>query len=765
MLIALEEFTGKAPRWHPRALGEAYGQVATLTKFDRRTLAPYKNIDPVFTTSKVGTMGTVYRFGRDTDSDTSYWFHWAGAVSVIRSPANGADNERTYIFGDGAPKVTDSTIALSGGGTAYPINTYILGLPRPGTPSATVSGTPTSDVPESRSYAYSYVNAWGEEGPLSLPTADVDVKPGEVVTLDVSDALPSGDYNLTGGFKRIYRTGTGETRADFMVVDEIDITDTSYVDSVAGGSLGETAITLTWEAPPSDIVGAALMPNGVILAWKDNEIWPSEPFVPYAYPPEYVLTTDSPIVGIAVVGMTALVVTTGQPYLVGGVHPESFTMEQLDIPQAGASRRAIVNVNNGVAYVSPDGIVFVSGRTAELVTKDLYRREDWQALSPDTMHMVAHENRLFCFYEGDTPGGLIFDFFGERQSVVDIGQFFSAAYVDPLRDALFLCGEDTLVGAPGVAVGTGATQQPAQISGVGVIGVGATEQVAQTNAGVGNVLGDVFGTGATTQAAQTSAGTGAPEATGTGATSQAAQTNEGTGSTTPFDISTLWLDYGVVGDLSSLAVNDDGTGGSPSDGQQAKSWLGENAVVRFSNSTAPTYNAATAAVLFTGGAARTLLATGVGPVAQNDPFTLLMHASITPDSTKDSAGMYVRNAAGSSGTSRGFYPLGAANNLQSRFIIAGGSDTYVSRSALAVDWFTIAYTSNNDGTGGHVYIRSSAGKVYSAHTHVSAYEVGRIYMSTLANSGDMRVRGWAFHDDIVTEAQLDATHLWMLDNA
>lgn len=573
MIIQLEEFTGEAPRWHPRVLQQPYGQEAVLTKFDRRTLAPFFQIDLAFTATKSGAMQTIYRFGQDLDSDASYWFHWDSVVDVIRSPASAVD-ERTYYFGDGAPKVTDETLALSGGGTNYPIGHYLLGLPRPSTVSAAVTGTATSEVPETRNYVYTYVTGWGEEGPASLPMGTpVDVKPGEVVTVDISAALPSGAYDIQ--FKRIYRTGSGEATTDYLLVAEVDAGDEEYEDTIPGGQLGETLVSESWEAPPETLTGAVLMPNGVILGWKDNEIWPSEPFIPHAFPPEYVLTTDSTIVGIAVVGMTAVVVTSGQPYLVGGVHPESFTMEKLDIPQAGVSRRAILAVDGGVIYASPDGLVHVTGGRGELVTRELYRREEWQALNPPSMHLAQHEGRLYCFYDneslGGTPGGLLFDFFGQQQSVVRINQYFSAAYTDLRRDALFLCGEEqTLAGADQVVLGYGATQQATQFDLSGIVGWGLSLQTGvQVSEGEGEVLGEMFGTAATAQRAQTSSASGAITSTGTGVSTQAVQSSAGAGEAgQQADLTTLPWTAGRdrfwwhASNVAALRPNQDGTGGT-----------------------------------------------------------------------------------------------------------------------------------------------------------------------------------------------------------
>lgn len=785
MIIQLEDFAGESPRWHERELKDQYAQEAVLTKFDRRTLAPYKQILHVFTTEKVGTMKTIYRFGYQTDSDTQYWFHWASEVSVLRSPSEAGD-ERTYIFGDGAPKVTDQTAALSGGAEAYPLDTYRLGIPRPSTPSVSVTGTATGTVPETRSYIYTYTNAWGEEGPPSLPSGDVVVYPGQTVAVDVSQAVPAGDYNLSGGTKKIYRVGTGESTAAYLYVATVSLATSSYNDTLPGGQLGGEIATIDYEEPASDMAGAVLMPNGVVVAWRDNEIWPSEPFIPYAYPSQYMLQTDSTIVGMAVVGMTVVVVTKGQPYLITGVHPSNFTMEKLDVPQAGVSRRSIIAVDGGALYASPDGIVFVQGRSAEVITRDLYRREEWQRLNPASMHAAFHDGKLFVFYDnsslGGTPAGLIFDFFGTNQSVVEINQYFSAAYTDMKRDALFLCGDDlTLAGAPAVLLATGATRQAAQFSGARLVGGAATQQTGtQTSSGTGTLLGDIFGGAATRQAAQAVAGAGAPIFTGAGGTTQAAQLANAIGDVASSPVAGFWYDIGFS-PSGGLAINADGTGGAPGDGVATRSWAGLNSQLRLSLDVLavdgpPVYDSASGALKFTGDL-ESFLSCATPTVTAGNPFTYLICIRLPTDSATTNS-PYAGAAIGDAGFTKGtaIFPFGGSGtNLgRSHLFWNGSSDRWVNRVADG-NWAVIAWSDphQTSGTQGSVlYNKPSVGVVYEALPYsgmpsysVQAMRVGAGIAGIAGfNPDDVYIAGWAFHNGAVTEAQLRATAQWMLDN-
>lgn len=59
-----------------------------------------------------------------------YWFHWTTDVNVVTSPVAGDAYARLYYTGDGAPRMTYSPIAVTGG-TSYPENSYLLGIPDP----------------------------------------------------------------------------------------------------------------------------------------------------------------------------------------------------------------------------------------------------------------------------------------------------------------------------------------------------------------------------------------------------------------------------------------------------------------------------------------------------------------------------------------------------------------------------------------------------------------------------------------------------------
>ena len=129
-VIQIKSFGGISPKVPPRYLQDSQAQVATNSVVFSGALTPLQDVGATVTTlAKSGTPKTIYRFGQDTISDSQYWFHWTTDVNVCRGQISGDTSEWTFFTGDGAPKATYSSIALSG--TNYPAVSRPLGLPNP----------------------------------------------------------------------------------------------------------------------------------------------------------------------------------------------------------------------------------------------------------------------------------------------------------------------------------------------------------------------------------------------------------------------------------------------------------------------------------------------------------------------------------------------------------------------------------------------------------------------------------------------------------
>lgn len=443
-VITIPKFSGVAPRVSPNKLNPEMAQTAQNVRLLAGTLAAWKQPLTVVSSLSAGDPSTIYRFGQDLTSDTQYWFHWTADVDVVKGAISGDQTERTFFTHPtlGA-RQTNNSLALTGGSGSYPWNSVPLGVPAPAlTPAAAVTTNGATDQPiETRIYCVTYVTSLGEEGPPSAPSAPLDVYPtGSTVTVsNLGSSAPSGYAGYITA-KRIYRTLSGNLTTEFQLVDEIPVTQTSYTDTIDRGALDEVLPTATWQPPPAGVFGVTSMANGILLLFKDYDIYPSEAYVPYAYPVDYQQSVDYPIVGAKAVGSSAIVVTTGHPYLLTGSDPSALSLIKLENPQACVSKRSLAPADGGVIYASPDGLIFVStsGQVNNL-TQGLFSRDEWQTLVPSSIDGYYHDGRYYGFYNnGTTQGGFVFDPTQGSGAFTFIDTYATAGYSDLLQDALYL---------------------------------------------------------------------------------------------------------------------------------------------------------------------------------------------------------------------------------------------------------------------------------------------------------------------------------------
>ncbi len=264
---------------------------------------------------------------------------------------------------------------------------------------------------ESRGYVYTFVNGYGDEGPPFVPDVLnlVDVFDGHVVNLSNMDTVTNSViiqdtlYNITN--KRIYRINQSVTGdALFQFLDEIGVdagTDV-YKDTIVDSSLGEVLPSLEWDPAPTGIKGIISLANGVLAGFVDNLVCFSVPFHPHAWPVSYQKAVDRPIVGLGAFGTTVIVLTEGQPYLIVGNDPANTVMEKMDMALSCISKRGIVHIGNVVIYPSPEGLIGISSAGIELLTSDLFTKDQWLTkYVPSTISAYYWEGKYVGFYVED----------------------------------------------------------------------------------------------------------------------------------------------------------------------------------------------------------------------------------------------------------------------------------------------------------------------------------------------------------------------------
>lgn len=394
--IKVEDFSGIVPRTGPTRLEANQAQLANNVKLQSRELRswalPLLEFAP--TTSSVQT---VYRI--DSPSGDKYWLEWPTEVDMVPGPVADVSEYRYYYTGDGKPKKTNYALATTSGTGVrpFPDAWLYMGVPNP-TGAPTLSASSSSGTVETRAYVYTYVSEFGsvkeESGPSPATQVTVTTS-GATVTVSGFTAPPTTGYNITA--RRIYRTITGATTVTYSFVAEIPLATTSYVDSKTVAQLGSELPSLFWSPPPDDLKGLVALPNGMLVGFIGNQIWFCEPYYPHAWPEQYMLTVDYPIVGLGVYETSLVVCTTRFPYLISGVSPVSMSQQKLPIPQPCVSKRSIASDQYGVLYASPNGLVSLGSGSQDVITVPLYTRDEWQKTNPSSMVGAIYNNMYMGF--------------------------------------------------------------------------------------------------------------------------------------------------------------------------------------------------------------------------------------------------------------------------------------------------------------------------------------------------------------------------------
>lgn len=302
-------------------------------------------------------------------------------------------------------------------GTAGIVSLNTWGNGAPAVLGAYTSGQPdwqmwaeleSTSIIEARAYVYTWLTEYSEEGPPSLPTL-VNGWSNGTWTIGLFSP-PTDEMGVTRNItkKRLYRTISAEGgQTTYFLVAELPVLDDTYVDIVLDDivALNSQMETDVWFPPPEGLVGIVSLPNGIFAGFKGNEIWFSQPYIPHAWPPNYVLTTEWPIVGLGVVNNSIVACTGGQPYLASGVNPQSMVLTKIGIPDPCISRGSIVSTDQGVLYSSPNGLILVTQYgQASNVTELWITREKWRVLTPPKYTKAVKLASSYFAYGLETAG-------------------------------------------------------------------------------------------------------------------------------------------------------------------------------------------------------------------------------------------------------------------------------------------------------------------------------------------------------------------------
>jgi hypothetical protein len=440
--LKLQNFGAMLPAVDPRLLPQQNAEVSQNTWLYSGALEGLPRMVPIRTladpTAKKAFRIPFDRFSKDNITD-SYWIELPTTYAdIVPSPTVGDTFERYYWTGVGITPQYNTKARIASGAPAYK-----LGIPSSSTPPGitVTGGTSPSDpgyIAESRTYVYTWVSTFGEEGPPSPPATAVGASNG---AWSITVTAPSAEVleGRTLSHVKIYRTITASVGSTaYYYVAQIGILSTVYVDAVstvtvAGNNLLQS---LFWVAPPSDLEGMVAMPNGIIAGFRANEVWFSEPYRPHAWPPIYTLALAGEIVGLGVIGQSLVACTRVSPYVISGVNPASMAVSKIATNEPCLSRGSVVSTPNGVVFASSNGLVLAAPGISRNVTDKLITKNFWldamKFLNVPTINAALFKDAYYCWgapVEGsfgndafDENSFELFDFTGaDLGAIIDIG--------------------------------------------------------------------------------------------------------------------------------------------------------------------------------------------------------------------------------------------------------------------------------------------------------------------------------------------------------
>jgi hypothetical protein len=429
MIVTFVGFKGEVPRVHPRLLPESAAQVAINTRLENGALVPMNA--PLEVLVLGADAQSIHRRSDGT------WLSWPGIVQAQPGPVNAL---RTYVTGDGVPKVKGN-IGLG--------QEYGLALNKPATALVAVPiGVASPATVRTVVFSYTYVTVLDEESQLASLSNEVQIDPVQSVTL--SGYPTAGTIAaLARGIDRIrfYRSQTDALGAtNLLLVSEqvVGALGATFTFDPLTMPAGEVCPSIDYTPPVATLSGIISMPNGIMAAFSGKDLYFSEPFRPHAWPVKYSLTVDYDIVGLASIGSSVIVMTTGTPYVVQGTTPESMTQEKIEKNLPCVAARGIVDLGYAVAYPSTEGLVVISNNgTAELVTGKLFTRQQWAAINASTIVAGQHIGRyIFAYNPGAGAVVGIIDLTGENPFFIQSEEAFTSTFFELGTGKLFI-----LVGA------------------------------------------------------------------------------------------------------------------------------------------------------------------------------------------------------------------------------------------------------------------------------------------------------------------------------
>jgi hypothetical protein len=210
-----------------------------------------------------------------------------------------------------------------------------------------------------------------------------------------------------------------------------------FIDDFETSNLLTILSTDNYDAPPDDLQGLTVAQNNILVGFRNNELYFSEPNQPHAWPEAYKVTIEYDIVGLTAIAGNILVTTTAYPYLIQGSDPAAgMSVSSVPALYPCLSENSIVTINGAVLYATHDGLVVYTPGGIQLITKAIFNNDTWNVeLDPKTLIAVPYGD---AYVGSHSTGALVYEREeGTAGSFVDLDYSFTAAWYDTRFNRLY----------------------------------------------------------------------------------------------------------------------------------------------------------------------------------------------------------------------------------------------------------------------------------------------------------------------------------------
>lgn len=213
-------------------------------------------------------------------------------------------------------------------------------------------------------------------------------------------------YPTAGNKVRLYRVSG--TVPSLRFVREMDVfpgSTAEIVDNRREDELGSEISTDDVLPPPADLQCLIALSNGCLagLSGPDlNQICFSEPGRPWSWPLSNRYAFIPRGVALAASENSVIVLTDNFPIVVTATLPDAASLS----PIAGESyapcmsKEGAVDIGSGVIYPSIDGLYIATAGGVQMMTRNLYRIDEWALLNPSTFRSTYHNQHYYASHVG-----------------------------------------------------------------------------------------------------------------------------------------------------------------------------------------------------------------------------------------------------------------------------------------------------------------------------------------------------------------------------